>query len=129
MSIISGFLVREVATVNVSPILIPRFMNIVNNSFGGAAPVTNFTRPNWTSSIFDTLMIYPDAIGVMAYLIITLIPFSMMWISNGNMKMAAVVGLLVGGFVMAFLPATYVTAAYICITISIVSGIWGLVKQ
>lgn len=127
MSFIIG-LGREIANTTIAPILIPRFTKIMNESFGGNASV-NVTRPNWTGALIDTLMVYPDAMGQIAYLIIILIPFAMMWISNGNMKMASVVGLLVGGFAWAFLPATYVTASYICITISVAAGIWGIFKQ
>ena len=121
------YIPREIANTTINPILIPRFMNIINSTFGGFQQV-NVTRPNWTNATTNTLMTYPDAMGIMAYLIIILIPFAMMWISNGNMKMASVVGLLVGGFAWAFLPATYVSASYICIVISVAAGIWGLMR-
>lgn len=73
-------------------------------------------------------MIYPDAIGVMAYLIIALIPFAMMWISQGSARMAAISGLIVIGFVAFFLPANYMIAAYLCIITTTAATAYGLYK-
>lgn len=126
MTLVIG-IAREVANVTIAPVLIPRFPTIINDTFRGNQTV-NFTRPVWQDAILNTLMIYPDAVGSMAYLIICIIPFAMMWISNGNMKMAAVVGLIVSLFVFAFLPATYVTAGYFCFVISFVSAVWGIFR-
>lgn len=120
--------VRQVATETIAPILIPRFSEVINSSFGGWIQ-TNVTPANWTVTIFQTISVYPDAMGAIAFLILALMPFAMMWISHGNMKMAGIVGVLIGGFLLAYLPAGYQAGAIICICISIVATMWGLFKQ
>lgn len=122
-----GFAAREVTNTTIAPVAIPRFMGIVNESFGGYNQ-TNMTTPNFTGAITNTLMVYPDTMGVLAYLIIALIPFAMMWISHGNTKMASVVGLFVIGFVGAFIGGVYLVAGVIFIVLSVVTTIWGLYK-
>jgi hypothetical protein len=118
---------REMTNVTIAPIDIPRFMDIMNESFGGMNQ-TNQTIPNFTGAIRNTLMVYPDSMGVLAYLIIALIPFSMMWISHGNTKMASVVGLLVIGFIGAFVGGVYMAAGVLFIGISVAATLWGLYK-
>jgi hypothetical protein len=123
-----GVAVRAVETETIAPILVPRAAQLINESFGGAYP-TNQTQPEWANAIFNTISIYPDAMGTIAFLILAIMPFAMMWISNGNMKMAGIVGLITGGFVLAFLPAGYQAGAILCMVISAVSTLWGLYKQ
>jgi len=118
---------REITNTTISPIVIPRFMQIVNESFGGYNE-TNMTTPNFTGSITHTLMIYPDSMGIIAYLIIALIPFAMMWISQGNAKMASVIGLFVIGFIGAFIGGVYLVAGVIFIILSLVTTLWGLYR-
>lgn len=127
MSFLLGF-AREVANVTIAPIAIPRFPGIINESFGGAAPVVNFTRPDITNATVNTLMIYPDAIGIMAYIIIALIPFAMMVISQGNTKMASIVGCIVMAFVGLYVGGVYLTVGWIIIALTVVVTIYGIFK-
>jgi len=121
------FIARAVANQTIAPVAVPRLPDIFNSTFGGFNQ-TNNTNPNWTSTVYNILSVYSDQMGPPAFLLIALIPFGMMWISNGNMKMAGVVGLFVGGFVLAFLPASYQAGAILCIVISVVTTLWGLFK-
>jgi hypothetical protein len=73
-------------------------------------------------------MIYPDALGVMAYVIISLIPFAMMWISQGNARMAVIVGLIEIAFIANFLPESFIYAASGVIVVTIAATLIGLYR-
>jgi hypothetical protein len=126
MSFILG-IYRQVANETVAPIPIPRFADLVNQSFGGALP-GNSTPANWTNIIYNSVMIYPDMIGVLAFVLLSAMPFGMMWIAHGNMKMAGIIGLFTGLFLFRYLPAGFQAGAIMCIVISAVATVWGLMK-
>jgi uncharacterized membrane protein YphA (DoxX/SURF4 family) len=67
--------------------------------------------------------------GPIALLIIFLIPFGMIWMSHGNMKLLSILGFITCLFVFWYLPANYAYAAWICMGISCVGFMWGLWKQ
>jgi hypothetical protein len=126
MSFILG-LYRQVANLSVAPISVPRYGDFINQSVGGSLPM-NGTPANWTGILYNSIMIYPDAFGIFAFVILTIMPFGMMWITNGNMKMAGILGLIVGMFAFAYLPAGFVVGAEFCIGISAVATLWGIFK-
>ena len=120
-------IIREVANTTIAPILIPRFPAIINDTFGGNVSV-NVTRPNWTSAIINTIMVYPDAMGFIAYVIMWLIPFAMMFISQGNARMAAVVGCLTIAFAGFFIGGIYYTIGTVLILLTLVGVVVGLFR-
>lgn len=126
MSFLIG-LYRQIANVTVAPIPVPRLPDVINQSFGGAGPM-NSTPANWTSIIYNSVMVYPDMIGILAFAMLSAMPFGMMWISHGNMKMAGVLGIFTGLFLFRYLPAGFQAGAIVCIVISVVATIWGLLK-
>jgi PKD repeat protein len=85
--------------------------------------------PNWSALPLELMGVYTDYMGPIAFLIIFLIPFGMMWLAHGNMKLLAILGLITCGFVFLYLPATYQAAAIMCMLVSIAAGLWGLFKQ
>lgn len=123
-----GIAAREIATVNLSQIANPRLPSLINETFGGWAQ-TNQTNPQWTSALYSTIMVYFDQLGGLAFIILVLIPFAMMLISHGNMKMTGITGLILSALVFIYLPATYQIAAVIMFVIMFATLLWGLFKQ
>lgn len=124
-----GFIgvIREVANTTIAPVPIPRFISIINETFGGNVSV-NVTRPNWTAAIINTVMVYPDAMGVIAYVIMWLIPFGMMFISQGNARMAAIVGCITLGLAGMFIGPQYYLIATILIVLTLGGVVIGLFR-
>ena len=52
----------------------------------------------------------------------------MMWLAHGNMKLLSILGIIVGLFVKAYLPANYAAAAVICIVVAAATLVWSLFK-
>jgi hypothetical protein len=118
---------REMASTTIEPIPIPRFANLTVQLFGGNSSTYNGT-PQWSEAIKNMVSVYPDFLGPSAFLIIFLIPFGMIYMSHGNMKLLGILGFLVGLFVLMYLPSNYVAAALFCVIISIVGFIYGLLR-
>jgi hypothetical protein len=95
----------------------------------GFGNVESTDTPNWSGAPPEIVGVYTDYMGPIAFLLIFLIPFGMIWMSHGNMKLLAVVGCITGLFVFQYLPANYTAAAVICIVVSVAAGIWGVFKQ
>jgi asparagine N-glycosylation enzyme membrane subunit Stt3 len=89
----------------------------------------NGTSPNWSAAIKQVVLGYSDAVGPVALVLIFLLPFSMAFIANRNMKGVAILGILISTFVFIYLPSNFVAAAVICIGISAAALIWSLFKQ
>jgi hypothetical protein len=118
---------REMAIAAIPTIPNSRFGNVTTMFFNGSNPSSS--PPNWTPGITNLISIYPDFLGPIAYLLIFLIPFGMIWMAHGNMKLLGVLGFIVGIFVLKFLPANFAAAALICMVVSVAGVIWGLFKQ
>lgn len=123
------------ANVTITPVPLPRFFPILNQSFGGfnqfnvsTNASTNITVPNWTFAFMNTIGVYTDYFGNVALLILALIPFAMMYISQGNMKMSVIVGIISCVVVFPFISFTYqiLVGALVALEVSIL--IYGLVK-
>lgn len=117
---------REMAAVPIETIPIPRWSNVTN--LIGGYNQTNQT-PDWAPNVIGILSVYPDFLGPLALVMMFSIPFFMMWLSNGNMKLLGFIGLMVGSFVFFYLPPNYVLAAEIFIVISAAGLLWGIFKQ
>lgn len=117
---------REMASVPIETIPLPRWGNITN--LIGGYNQTNST-PDWSPNVMGILSVYPDYLGPAALVMMFSIPFFMMWLSHGNMKLIGFIGLVVGVFVFAYLPPNYMLASIIFIIISSVAILWGLFKQ
>ena len=126
LSFIIG-LPREVATDPIATISLPRFIPIINDTVGGWNE-TNQTIPNWTSATYNTLMVYPDFMGATAIMIIALIPFSMLWISHGNAKMASIIACITIGFLGAFIGGGILAMAVVVIGAVLTAHLMGVFK-
>lgn len=121
---------REMAVSTIATIPQSRYTNVTTLLFNGSANQTSpATVPNWSSAIVNLVSIYPDFLGPIAYLLIFLIPFGMMWMAHGNMKLLGILGFITGVFVFAFLPANFTAAAILCMGVSLAGAIWGVFKQ
>jgi len=117
---------RVMAVDNISTLATPHFANVSRYFING----TNETAepPDYGMWFGNALQIYPDLLGPIAYLLIFLIPFGMIWIAHGDTRLICVLGLITGLFVIAFLPSTWVAAAVIIMVISVVALIWRLMR-
>jgi PKD repeat protein len=118
---------RDMAVTPLATVPIERLNNITEALFGGWNE-TNQT-PQWEPIITNSVAVYTDFLGPVAFLLIFLIPFGMMWLAHGNMKLLSILGIIVGLFVNAYLPANYAAAAVICIVVAAATLVWSLFKQ
>lgn len=119
---------RILAIGTLETISLPRWTNVSDDLIGGTNQ-TNQT-PDWVPAIIGTMKVYPDYLGPMALVLMFSIPFFMVWLSHGNMKLLGLLGLVMGPlFVFLFLPPAYAFFAVICIIISAGVLLWGLFKQ
>ena len=117
---------RVMANDTIATIATPHFGNVSAYFING----TNETSgpPDYGMWFSNALQVYPDFIGPIAYLLIFLIPFGMIWIAHGDTRLLCILGLITGAFVLAFLPSTWVAAAVIIMVISVVALIWRLAR-
>jgi hypothetical protein len=117
---------RVMAVSNISTIATPHFANVsayfINGTNETAAP------PDYGMWFTNALQVYPDFLGPIAYLLIFFIPFGMIWMAHGDIRLLCVLGLITGAFVLAFLPSTWVAAAVIIMVISVVALIWRIMR-
>jgi hypothetical protein len=126
-SVLAGTLpYRPNTTTTIANITNPR-LDIVNSLWGGYTNVTS--SPNWGMLIYNSIMVYQDAMGQIVWVIIFAIPFIMMWIAQSDMTMAALVGMLFSLYVFAKLPEQYIVFAVGAFCISIAALIWALYKR
>mgnify|MGYP003613847305 CR=1 FL=1 len=118
---------RQMATETLATIALPRWSNVTDGLIGGYNE--SVQTPDWAPSILGILSVYVDFLGPLALVLMFSIPFFMMWLSHGNMKLIGFLGLMVGGFVFVYLPSNYMLAALIFIVISAAGLLWGLFKQ
>lgn len=117
---------REMAAATIPTISSARFDNATVLFFNASNESTS--PPNWTAGAQTLLGVYPDFLGPVAYLLFFLIPFGMIWMSHGETKMASILGLLTGAFVLAFLPPNWYAAAIMVMAISGVAILWKLYR-
>lgn len=117
---------RVMAGDTIATIATPHYANVsryfINGTNETAAP------PDYGMWFTNALQVYPDFLGPIAYLLIFIIPFAMIWMSNGDTRLISVLGLITGAFVLAFLPANWIAAAVIIMVISVVALIWRLTR-
>jgi len=117
---------RIMANETIATVATPHFANVsayfINGTNETSAP------PDYGMWFTNAIQVYPDFIGPIAYLLIFMIPFAMIWISNGDTRLICVLGLITGAFVFAFLPSTWVAASVIIMVVSVVALIWRLTR-
>lgn len=118
---------RTWATTTITPIPTLRWQNI-SNTWGGN-DTSNTAGPNFGMLIYNSIMVYADAMGQIVFVIFFAIPFLMMWIVQADMTMPAVVGMFFSLYVFTKLPEQYILFGVGCFAISVVALLWSLYKR
>ena len=88
------------------------------------------TQPlDWAALVMIAYSPYSAKLGNLALLIIFAIPFLMMWIRQQNSLVPAIVGMILGGFIIALLPTEYHLVAMGFIGLSVLAVIFGIMKE
>lgn len=101
-----------------------RFTNITNE-WGGFSNNT-VTGPNWGTALFQIVSVYPDFLGQVAWLILFLIPFAMMWVGHADMVPSAIIGFFFGLYVFHYIGDQYWFAGLAMMGIGTATVLWSL---
>lgn len=108
----------------ISNISVVRFENFTEQ-WGGYSNSTTLP-PNWGNIVWSTVSVYPDFMGQLAWLVLFMIPFMMMWITFSDVIPVAIVGIFFGLYVFAYIGSQYQGLAVVMIALSMCAVIWGL---
>jgi len=103
--------------------------DLINSLGGETVPEPGEDTINWTGLISTIGGAYTSILGPLAYTLIFSIPFLMMWITQRDMTLPGLVGVLLGLFIIVRLPAEFHLVAVTFIAISIVAVVYSLVKE
>jgi hypothetical protein len=117
---------RVMANTTLATINNTRFGNVTTLFFNGSNQTSS--PPAWAPAIQTLIGVYPDFLGPIAYLLLFLIPFGMIWMAHGNMKLLGILGIITSIFVAAYLPSNFFAAAVICMVVSVAGFIWGMTR-
>ena len=109
------------AIANISTV---RFDNFTAQ-WGGYSNATT-DAPNWGMMIWATVNVYPDFMGQMAWMILFMIPFLMMWVAFSDIIPVAIIGIFFGLYVFAYVGVQYQNLAILFIGLSVAGVLWGL---
>lgn len=126
----AGNYTRPTATGTITTISTQPYQDLID-SFGGNTTPENETaaRVNMTSFLSGVLSVYSDPIGSLALVIIFAIPWLLMWLMQSDVVPAAVAGLIIGGFVLEFLPAEYSLLGTVFVVLALVAIVYSLLKE
>ena len=80
----------------------------------------------WASLLSEP---YKDRMGMTFFGIIFILPFIAMWIRGSNTIIPSILGLILGGFIWAYMPEKFIHMAYLFIIISIAGVVYGIFRQ
>lgn len=116
------------ATSNASQVItnisIDRFQNFTEQ-WGGYSNTTT-GAPNWGMIVQSVVQVYPDFLGQVAWLVLFLIPFMMMWVAFSDVVPVGICGIFFGLYVFAYIGSQYQGLAVLFIGISVAATLWGL---
>ena len=118
---------RVMANQTISTLATPHFAN-VSAYFINSTNNETLSPPDYGMWFWNAVQVYPDFLGPIAYLLIFILPFAMIWISHGDTRLLAVLGLITGPFVFFFIGGAWAAAAVIIMAISVVTLIWRLMR-
>ena len=117
---------RPNTTTTLTPVPTSR-LQIITDLWGGYNTTTE--SPNWGMLIYNAGMVYQDAIGQIAWVILFALPFLMMWIVQADMTLPSLVGMLFSLYVFLKLPTQYIMLSVGMFAISIAALIWSLYRR
>jgi len=80
----------------------------------------------WASILSEP---YKERMGLSFFGILFILPFIAMWIRGSNTIIPSILGMILGGFIWAYMPEKFVHMAYLFIIISIAGVIYGIFRQ
>lgn len=110
---------ETVPTLNVD-----RLTNITNSWGGNATNVS--VVPDFGTLISTVVGIYPEHVGVLAWVVLFALPFIMMWITNSDMVPAGVIGIFFGAYIFGFVGSQFAYVGIVFIVIAISSIVWSM---
>jgi len=121
---------RTMATATFTPVSTQAYQDLYASIGGNTSPDTEANATiNWTAFLGATLEPYTLLIGDLALVIIFAIPFVLMWLMQMDMTPAAIAGIIIGGFMLAFLPAEYSLLAGILVVFAALAIVYSLLKE
>lgn len=111
----------------ISNISASRFTNITNE-WGGYANDT-VSAPNWGTALYQIVSVYPDFLGQIAWLIIFLIPFAMMWVGHADVVPAATIAIFFGLYVVAYIGNQYFWMGIVMMMVGLATVLWSLYNR
>lgn len=130
----AGNYTRQNASI-LSPIdtMDPTYYNNLNHAIMPGSNATNVTAttdlvPDVPGILHIALSVFTDNWGSIALVIVFSIPFVMAWIMGANVTLPAVMGIIVGGFILYRLPEQYQLVAIGFIGLSVIAVIYSLLK-
>lgn len=125
-----GNFTRPTANTTITPISTQAYNDILTSMGGNTSPVNETdAKINWTQFLLATLEPYTIQYGYIAYIIIFALPFIMMWLMHVDVTPAAVAGIILGAFMLAFLPSEYSMLAGVFIALAVVAVVYSLLKE
>lgn len=117
---------RIMANDTIATIATPHFSNVsayfINGTNETSAP------PDYGMWFTNAIMLYPDFIGPIAYLLIFFIPFGMIFMSHGDIRIISVLGLMTAPFIIYYLSGPIVAAAFLVIFGALIGLVWRLTR-
>ena len=109
------------------------YNNLVH-ALGPAGNATNVTKdtdiiPDVPGILHIASLTYTDTWGNIALVIIFSLPFIMAWIMGASITSPAVMGIIVGGFILYRLPEQYQLVAIGFIVMSVIAIIYSLLRE
>ena len=116
--------VNSTAANVITNISVPRWDNLTG-AWGGYSNTT-VTAPDWGIILWQVVNVYPDYVGQLAWILLFLLPFAMMWITHADMTPTAIVGIFFGLYVFAYIGTQYAYTAIVFMAIAFSAILWSM---
>lgn len=117
---------RVMADETIATIATPHYANVSAYFINGTNET--ITPPDYGMWFTNAIWIYADLLGPIAYLLIFFIPFGMIFISHGDIKLISALGLLTGPFIILYLAGPWVAAAFLVMFAAFIGLVWRLMR-
>ena len=127
----TAYPIRAAASVTVAPVDTAAYVALID-AMGGNVTPTNETDAtiNFTGIVEGGMLPYTNAMGIFAWFILLVIPFTMLWIVQGKAWIPLVLGLMVASaaLMMGYIPADYAMPVMAFIGLSVAAIVYSLYK-
>ena len=98
-------------------------------SMGGTQQLNESVDIDWLGLKAAAEHPYVTAIGSLFYVIVFSLPFLMQWLRQGSMAIPGVIGIILGGVMLAKIPPEYHIVAVAFLALSILAIVWAILKE